>query len=210
MNMIIHIISFFIHYIQGGSTNKDLILYVLPFFDLKEVKKMFNNPYMQNYVTNQPGLTDRIDNQIAQLNQMKEQIKSNQSPAINQTFQLAPNNSMMKFVNTIDDVNKEIVYFDTPFFSKDMSMLWIKNVRGEVKSYELNEIIPKDNKDLQIEYLQAQIEELKGKIENDPNVTNVNAKQNETNSTTNDDGIGKTIKEVEPTSISKVSRSKKE
>jgi len=171
---------------------------------------MFNNPYMQNYNVGQPGLTDRIDNQIAQLNQMKEQIKNNQSPSINQTFQLAPNNLMMKFVNTIEDVNKEMVYFDTPFFSKDMSILWIKNARGDIKSYELNEIIPKDNKDLQIEYLQTQIEELKGRIENDPNVTNVNAKQNETNATTNDEGIGETIEKIKSSSISKISRSKKE
>ena len=55
---------------------------------------MFNNPYMQyNSNFNQQSLNDRIDNQIAQLNQMKEQIKNNQQPAINQTFQLAPTNN---------------------------------------------------------------------------------------------------------------------
>lgn len=128
---------------------------------------MYNNPYMQNYNTNygQQSLSERIDTQIAQLNQMKEQLKNNQQPAINQTFQLAPNsNHAMRYANTIDDVNKETVYFDTPFFSKDMSVLWVKNAKGDIKSYELNEIIAKDDKDLVIEGLQMQIAELRKEV----------------------------------------------
>lgn len=170
---------------------------------------MFNNPYIQRGF-NQQNMYEQIDNQINQLNQMKEQIKNNQQqPAINQTFQLAPNNNhTMRYANTIDDVNKEIVYFDTPFFSKDMSILWVKSVSGNIKSYELNEIIPKDAKDMQIEYLQSQIEELKGMIKDDANVTNDDAKQNETNATTNDESIRTTTKENKSSSVQKVSRSK--
>lgn len=172
---------------------------------------MYNNPYMANFNPNlgQQTLNERIDNQIAQLNQMKEQIKNNaQQPAINQTFQLAPtNNHTMRYANTIDDVNKETVYFDTPFFSKDMSVLWIKNVKGDIKTYELNEIIPKDAKDMQIEFLQAQINELKGKIENDANVSNVNAEQDTTNTTTNDEPVRTTTKKNKSTSVQKVSGS---
>ena len=67
----------------------------------------------------------------------------------------------MRYASSIDEVNKEMVYIDTPFFSKDMSVVWVKNTKGEIKTYELTEIIPKDSKDLKIEYLQAQIEELK-------------------------------------------------
>ena len=81
---------------------------------------MFNNPYMMNYNPNisQVGLNERIDNEIAKLQQMKEQMKNNnnQQPAINQTFQLAPTNShTMRYANTIEDVERESVYFDTPF-----------------------------------------------------------------------------------------------
>ena len=127
---------------------------------------MYNNPYIQNYPYGQQNLNERIDNQIAQLQQMKEQVK-NQQPAINQTFQLAPtNNHSIRYANTIDDVTKESVYFDTPFFSKDMSIVWIKDSKGNIKTYELNEIIPKDNKDLQIESLQMQLAELRKEIEN--------------------------------------------
>ena len=129
---------------------------------------MYNNPYMLNYNpnVNQIGLNERIDNEIAKLQQMKEQMK-NQQPAINQTFQLAPTNShTMRYANTIEDVERELVYFDTPFFSKDMSVVWIKSAKGDIKTYELSEIIQKDSKDIQIEMLQAQINEMKGMIEN--------------------------------------------
>ena len=80
----------------------------------------------------------------------------------------------------------QIFLRETPFFSKDMSIVWIKNSKGDIKSYELEEIIPKAEKDLQIELLQAQIDELKGKIENDANARNVNEKQNATDPTTPD------------------------
>lgn len=132
---------------------------------------MFNNPYVMNYnpSINQQGFNERIDNEIARLQQMKEQIqKPVQQPTnLTQNFQLAPTNShTMRYANTIEDVSRENVYFDTPFFSKDMSVLWIKNAKGDIKTYELNEIVQKDEKDIQIEMLQAQINEMKGMIEN--------------------------------------------
>lgn len=171
---------------------------------------MFNNPYAQRGI-NQQNMYEQIDSQINQLQQMKAQIKNNQQqqPAINQTFQLAPtNNNMMKYADKIEDVNKETVYYDTPFFSKDMSVLWIKSINGNIKTYELNEIVPKDEKDLQIELLQTQIEELKGMIKNVSNVTNDGTKQDETNTTTNDESVGTTVKENKSTSVQKISRSK--
>ena len=169
---------------------------------------MYGNQYMANL--NQQSVNDRIDSQIAQLQQMKEQMRNNQQPAINQTFQLAPNNHGMKFANTIEDVSKEMVYFETPFFSKDMSVLWVKNAKGDIKTYELNEIIPKDEKDIQIEYLQSQIEELKGMIRNDANVTNANAEQITTNTSRDDEPTRTATKSTKSSGIQKISRSKKE
>jgi hypothetical protein len=118
---------------------------------------------------------DNINNNIAELEKLKQQIQNRQNqPAINQTFQLAPTNqNSMRYANTIEDVNKEMVTGDTPFFSKDLSIVWIKNAKGEVKSYELTEIIIKDDKDIMIGSLQSQINELKGMIKNEHN-TNTN------------------------------------
>lgn len=176
---------------------------------------MYNNPYQRNYNQNfnQQNMYEQIDNQINQLKQMKEQMKNaNQQPAINQTFQIAPqNNNSLKYANTIDDVNKQTVFGDTPFFSTDMTVLWIKDIKGNIKTYELNEIIPKDEKDMQIEYLQAQIEELKkGMISNDANVTNVDAEQDATDTSTDDEPVRATTKKSKSTSVSRISASKKE
>lgn len=155
---------------------------------------MYNNPYMFNQNYNQQSMAERIDNQIAQLQQMKEQMKHNQQPAINQTFQLAPQQSGIRYANSLDDVNKEMVYVDTPFFSKNMSVVWVKNNKNEIKTYELNEIIPKDSKDLQIEYLQAQIEELKKGMRKD-----------ESNGIINEP-IAKSNEDEEPSNVSNVSK----
>ena len=128
---------------------------------------MYNNPYMQNF--NQQNINDRIDNEIERLKQMKTNMQQPIQP-ITQNFQLAPtNNHTMRYANTFEEVQKEMVYNDTPFFSKDLSVMWLKNGKGEIKSYELNEIVLKDDKDIMIENLQAQINELKGMIKNESN-----------------------------------------
>lgn len=120
---------------------------------------MFNGLY------NPQSSIERINNQIAELERMKSQIPQpaiQQPTNLTQNFQLAPSSNVsMRFANSIDDVKKEIVINETPFFSKDMSVLWLKNPKGEVKSYSLEEIIVKDEKDLKIDFLQAQIEELR-------------------------------------------------
>ena len=145
---------------------------------------MYNSPYLNAY--SPQANIDRINNQITELENMKKQINQQpmQHPSINQTFQLAPNaNYTMRFANTVDEVNKEIVTADTPFFSKDMSILWIKNNKNEIKTYEMKEIVPLDSKDIKIQYLEAQIEELKGMIQNESNA-NVNEQVTNANEST--------------------------
>ena len=141
---------------------------------------MFNNPYMQ-----QQNL-DRINDQIKQLENIRNQMQ--QPVPITQNFQLAPSSSI-RYAKSIEEVDKSPVMGDTPFFSQDMAILWLKSASGEVKTYELKEIIKKDEKDLKIEFLMAQIEEMKN-----------NAKSNSTN-------VDATIKDEESTSISKSGKS---
>ena len=118
-----------------------------------------------SYYNNQLNNIDRINSQIQELEKMKNQMQQPQ-PSINQTFQIAPSGNTIRYANSISDVEKEVAVGDTPFFSKDMSVLWIKNSKGEIKSYALEEIVQKDEKDIKIEYLQAQIEELRKEIGN--------------------------------------------
>ena len=65
---------------------------------------------------------------------------------------------------SIEEVNKELVFNDTVFITKDFTNMWLKTVKGEVKKYMLTEIVDKDEKDLMIENLQKQIDELKGRL----------------------------------------------
>lgn len=164
---------------------------------------MYNNPYMNMY--NPQANIDRINNQINELEKMRAQLQQPQPQPTNltQNFQLAPTNrDVIKYASSIDEVQRDMVIGDTPYFSKDMSVVWIKNTKGEIKTYELNEIVPKDEKDMQIEYLQSQIEELKkGMMKNEQSYSNVNEKQNATDTTTNDGATGTTTKKSKSPSL---------
>ena len=137
---------------------------------------------------------DRINNQIAELEKMRNQLQQPIQP-ITQNFQISPTNrETIRYANSIEEVQKELIIGDTPYFSKDMSVVWIKNTKGEIKSYELTEIIPKDDKDIRIEFLEAQIKELKEGMK-------VNAKSN-------DDDVNEPIKSKEPSNVSNGTTSK--
>ena len=148
---------------------------------------------MYSNIYNPQASLDRINNQIAELERMKSQLPPVQQP-ITQNFQLAPTSDVIKYANSIEEVSKNMVIGDTPYFSKDMSVVWVKNAKNEIKTYELNEIIPKDEKDLTIEYLQSQIEELKGKLNNESNVTNDASEHDKTNTSKDDESNGTTTK----------------
>ena len=107
------------------------------------------NPMLQY----EQSLKSIIDQANGQLNQLHT------SP-LTQNFQLSPMNNF-RIVNTKEDVEKEMVLNDTYFLGKELKDFWIKNSRGDIRSFELNEIIPKDEKDILIEKLQKQIEEMK-------------------------------------------------
>lgn len=142
-----------------------------------------NNPYMMGY--NPQNTVDKINAQINELERLKSQIPQNNQPQqptnLTQNFQLAPqNHDVIKYASSMEEVQRDMVIGDTPYFSKDMSVVWIKNTKGEIKTYELNEIIPLDSKDIKIQYLEAQIEELKKGMLN--NESNANVDETSSNS----------------------------
>ena len=148
---------------------------------------MYNNPYMNSY---NPQMTiDKINEQMNELNRMKQQLQQPQQPtSLTQNFQIAPTNrEVIRYAGSMEEVQRDMVIGDTPYFSKDMSVVWIKNAKGEIKTYELNEIIPKDDKDIQIELLQAQINEMKGMIKN---------------AKSNDEYVDESVKNEKPTNVS--------
>lgn len=125
---------------------------------------MYGNLYNnQMYMQDLQGLRDRIDRQMQIANQNQPQ-----STPITQNFQLAPNqNNGIKYANSIEDVKKELVFADTLFVNKEYTLLWVKNASGEIKTYELREMVVKDEKDLKIEELEAKIDKLIKEKENE-------------------------------------------
>ena len=160
---------------------------------------MYGNPYMPQTFNRQEAV-DRINANMNELERLKQQLQQPQQvqQPITQNFQLAPQNrDVIKYATSIDEVNRDMVIGDTPYFSKDMSVVWIKNTKGEIKTYELTEIIPKDEKDIKISYLEAQIEELKKGMKLNGSNANV------------DEPIADTIESKTASDVSTVSKSSK-
>lgn len=173
---------------------------------------MYNSPYNPIYSTQ--NNIDRINTQINELESMKTQLQQQKTQPTNltQNFQLAPQNrDVIRYAASIDEVQRDMVIGDTPYFSKDMSVVWIKNTKGEIKTYELNEIVPKDEKDIQIELLQAQIDELKkGMISNEQPTADDDEPETTTDTTAINRPIRATAKKSESRSVSRVPKSKAE
>ena len=134
---------------------------------------MYNNPYFNTY--NPQNSIDKINEQINNLERMRTQLQQPQPQPTNltQNFQLAPTSrDVIRYATSIEEVQKDMVIGETPYFSKDMSVVWVKNLKGEIKTYELNEIVLKDDKDIKIDFLMAQIEDLKKEISNNESKTN--------------------------------------
>ena len=116
------------------------------------------------------GTLERINSQIKDLESLRGQLQANMQPTnLTQNFQIAPNNSGIRFAETLNDVEKELVFATTPFFTNDLSQMWLKNAKGDIKTYTLTEIVQKDDKDIIIDSLKAEIEELKkGSVKDEP------------------------------------------
>lgn len=132
----------------------------------------------QYYMQNLQDMRDRIDNQMKQYQQSQMQMQQPQMPTnLTQNFQLAPqptnNEIQAKYVNNIDDVKNTFVMTTGLFVNKEMNTLWFKNVNGDIRTFNLQEIIEQDPKDIEIQRLRNEIENMKGMILNEPHITNV-------------------------------------
>ena len=160
---------------------------------------MYNNPYIPSIYNSQPSV-DRINNQIAELEKMKQQLQQPVAAptSLTQNFQIAPNNrEVIRYAGSMDEVERDMVIGDTPYFSKDMSVVWIKNAKGDIKTYELNELVVKDDKDIKIDLLMSQIEELKKGMKKYEYEANV------------DESTGESVKNEKPSNVSTISKSSK-
>lgn len=120
---------------------------------------------------------DRINRQIEDLNNLKNQMQSppqmmnTQTPAINQTFQLSnPQNNANdfdgKYAKDIEEVKNTLALKNTFFINNNIDTLWLKDVSGKIRTFTLTEVVELDEKDKEILALKKEIEDMKGMILN--------------------------------------------
>ena len=129
------------------------------------------NPFAnQNNIQQMEQIRDQWDQKIQlaqqqQQNQM-QQPQVQQQPSVTQNFQLAPttsNNSELegRYAENIDEVKNTFVMKTGIFATKDYSTVWVKDVSGNIKIFKTEEIIPRDEKDMQIQALQDELNNMK-------------------------------------------------
>jgi len=106
-------------------------------------------------------------NKINELEKQRIQAQYSQPTILNQTIQAGPGASGIRYAESIDDVNREMIFMDTLFVNKDFTNMWYKTPQGKVRPFLLEEIVPKDEKDLRIESLEKQVKELLEERKND-------------------------------------------
>lgn len=134
-----------------------------------------NNQYYMQNMQDLQNMKERIDKQMQQIQQFNQNQIQNQQPIpqINQSFQLAPNptNNELesKYVNNIDEVKGIFVMKTGVFLNKELNTLWIKNTNGDIRTFELSEIIEQDPKDVEINNLKQELQRMKEMISNESN-----------------------------------------
>ena len=124
--------------------------------------------YMQNMQDLQ-NMREKIDRQMQQMQQLNQNQMQQQQPVpITQNFQLAPNptNNELesKYVNNIDEVKNTFVMKTGVFVNKDFTSMWVKTTDGNIKTYELNEVIQQDPKDVEINNLKLELQRMREMI----------------------------------------------
>lgn len=122
------------------------------------------NPQIMNY----DRQIQEERNKIAELERQKMQTQYSQPTILNQTIQTGPGGQGIRYAESIDDVKREMIFVDTLFVNKAFTNMWYKTPTGQVKTYLLEEFIPKDEKDMQIDALKKELEDLKKEIRNEP------------------------------------------
>lgn len=159
-----------------------------------------NNQYYMQNMQDLQNMREKIDRQMQQMQQFNQnQMQQQPTPTnLTQNFQLAPNptNNELesKYVNNIDEVRNTFVMKTGVFLNKDFTSMWVKTTDGNIKTYELNEVIQQDPKDVEINNLKQEIQRMREMINygNESNVNNSDYDEsNESKATTKLSGRSK-------------------
>ena len=109
---------------------------------------------------------DRIDNQIKELENLRKNYQNmpQQQPIQNI---INANGSQMEFeariLNENENPNEILVQRKTMFFEPKKGKLYIKELNGDIKEYDV--VLPLDEKDLKIQELERRLDELSNAYE---------------------------------------------
>ena len=129
-------------------------------------------PNNQLYMQDLQNMREKIDRQMQQMQQLNQnQMQQQPVPNVTQNFQLAPNPNSneleSKYVNNIDEVRNTFVMKTGVFVNKDFTSMWVKTTDGNIKTYELNEVIQQDPKDVEINNLKKELQKMREMINYD-------------------------------------------
>lgn len=124
-------------------------------------------PNNQFYMQDLQNMREKIDRQMQQVQQMNQNQMQQQPVPTNltQTFQLAPqinSNSELQcqYADNIEQVKNTFVMKNAIFVTKDLSTMWQKDVSGNIRIFKTEEVIPRDEKDLEIQQLKKKLSDM--------------------------------------------------
>ena len=125
------------------------------------------NPYNPNYIMQEwQNMKDKIDRNMQNYQQVQNQFMQPQQQApITQNFQIAPQTNPSElqsaYVNNVDEVRNIFMTKNGIFVNKELTSAWFKDTEGKIKTYSLIEVIEKDEKDVEIERLKDEINQMR-------------------------------------------------
>lgn len=124
------------------------------------------NPYNGNfYMQDLQNMKDRIDKTMQQYQQAQNQFMQPQQAPITQNFQIAPQTNPSElqsaYANNIEEVKNIFMTKNGIFVDKGLTVAWFKDTEGKIRTFSLIEVIEKDEKDVEIENLKAEINQMR-------------------------------------------------
>lgn len=125
------------------------------------------NSYNSNvYLQDMKAMRERLDKTIKNYEQNPNPYMQPQQAPITQNFQIAPQNNnpndlQSSYVNNIDEVKNIFMTKNGIFVNKDFTSLWFKDTEGKIRTFALTEVVEKDEKDIEIDNLKKQVEDMK-------------------------------------------------
>lgn len=123
------------------------------------------NPIIPNQTAQEQSLENIIQQASNQLQQLRNRPVATPTN-LTQNFQITPqtqnpNELQSAYANNIDEVKNIFMTKNGIFVDKGLTVAWFKDTEGKIRTFSLIEVIEKDEKDVEIENLKAEINQMR-------------------------------------------------